>query len=90
MAAHRLEFARAMLRMVERERPLQWVASRDLFQKAKVEHADNPFAIWMGGNTARQIPLTKALSDVLPEFPRLEWRKDGSEQGARVYYRLKP
>ena len=52
-----------------------------------VEDADNPYAVWMQGNSARQIPLTKALDDVLPEFPDVERRKDGTGQGDRVYYR---
>ena len=87
IAQHRLNFARAMLRKLEREPPLRWVAARDLFQKAKLEDADNPFAIWMEGNTARQIPLTKALEEIRPEFPNVEHRKDGAGQGDRVYYR---
>jgi hypothetical protein len=87
MARHRLDFARSMLRIAMRERLLQWTASRDLFLRAQVEDADNPFVVWMKGNTARQIPVTKALADVLPEFPDIEWRKDGPDQGARVWCR---
>ncbi len=89
MAVHRLEFARSMLRLVERGSP-GWIPARDIFLRAQTEFADNPFVIWMKGNTARQIPVTKALDDVLPEFPHIERRKDGVGQGDRVYFRRKP
>jgi hypothetical protein len=66
---------------------LAWVASRDLFAKAKALDADNPYAIWMKGKSAREIPLIKALADVEGEFPDVERRKDGPDQGSRVWYR---
>lgn len=87
MARHRLDFARAMLGKLDREPALRWVAARDLFNRARCENADSPFAAWMEGNSARQIPLTKALEDVLAEFPEVERRKDGVGQGDRVYFR---
>lgn len=90
MARHRLDFARGMLRIAERRPPGQWIASRELFQRAKVEFADNPYAVWIKGNSAREIPLTKALEDVKSEFPYLEIRKEGPERGARVWWRVKP
>jgi hypothetical protein len=37
MAQHRRAFARNMLRIAMRERPLQWTASRDLFLRAQVQ-----------------------------------------------------
>lgn len=87
MALHRLEFARSILRKLDREPALRWVASRDLFNRARLEEADSPFVIWMAGNSARQIPITKALDDVLGEFPNVERRKDGAGQSDRVWYR---
>ncbi|HZZ90716.1 MAG TPA: hypothetical protein VFE13_20500 [Caulobacteraceae bacterium] len=45
MPQHRREFARNMLRIAMRERPLRWVASRDLFLRAQVEDAYNPFVV---------------------------------------------
>lgn len=87
LAHHRLEFARQMLRIVERGRPRQWQEGRSIFNKAALENADNPFVDWMKGNTARQIPITKALEDVLPEFPHIERDKD--VQSGRVSWRLK-
>jgi hypothetical protein len=87
LAKHRLEFARQMLRIVERGRPRQWQESRSVFNKAVLENGDNPFVVWMKGNTARQIPITKALEDVLPEFPHIEREKD--VQSGRVSWRLK-
>lgn len=86
MAKHRLEFARCMLRKMEREPVGRRVPSMDLFQRARTEDGSNAFAIWMEGNTARRIPLTKALEDVLPEFPNLKREKDGSSQSDRVFY----
>ncbi len=87
MARHRLEFARQMLRLVERGSPRQWQEGRSIFNKAVLENADNPFVSWMKGNTARQIPITKALEDVLPEFPNIERDKD--VQSGRVSWRTK-
>lgn len=87
LAHHRLEFARQMLRIVERGRPRQWQESRSVFNKAVFENGDNPFVVWMKGNTARQIPITKAIEDVLPEFPHIERDKDA--QSGRVSWRLK-
>lgn len=87
LAHHRLEFARQMLRIVERGRLRQWQEGRSIFNKAVLENADNPFVDWMRGNTARQIPITKALEDVLPEFPHIERDKD--VQSGRVSWRLK-
>lgn len=87
LAHHRLEFARQMLRIVERGRPRQWQEGRSIFNKAVLENGDNPFVVWMKGNTARQIPITKALEDVLPEFPHIERDKD--VQSGRVSWRLK-
>ena len=87
LAHHRLEFARQMLRIVERGRALQWQEGRAVFNAAVLENADNPFVVWMKGNTARQIPITKALADVLPEFPHIERHKD--VQSGRVSWRLK-
>lgn len=87
MHPHRLEFARAMLRIVERSTSTRWFAGRDLFQRARLEQAANPFVIWMAGNSARQIPVTKALEIVRPEFPNIEYRKEGPDQSARVFYR---
>ena len=86
IAIHRLEFARQMLRIVERGRPLQWQEGRSIFNKAIQENGDNPFVVWMQGNTARQIPVTKALEDVLPEFPHIERDKD--VQSGRVSWRV--
>ena len=86
IASHRLEFARQMLRIVERGRPLQWQEGRSIFNKAVQENGDNPFVVWMQGNTARQIPVTKALEDVLPEFPHIERDKD--VQSGRVSWRV--
>lgn len=86
LAYHRLEFARQMLRIVERGRPRQWQESRSVFNRAVLENGDNPFVVWMKGNTAREIPITKALEDVLPEFPRIERDKD--VQSGRVSWRL--
>lgn len=86
MAAHRLEFARNMLRIVRRS-GVQWQAGRDVFNQARLEFSDSPFVIWMAGNGARQIPVTKALDDVMPEFPDIERRKDGVGQSDRVYFR---
>jgi hypothetical protein len=87
MARHRLEFARQMLRIVERGPLRQWQEGRSIFNKAVVENADNPFVAWMKGNTARQIPITKALEDVLPEFPHIEREKD--VQSGRVSWRVR-
>jgi hypothetical protein len=87
IARHRLEFARQMLRIVERGRPRQWQEGRSIFNKAVLENGDNPFVVWMKGNTARQIPITKALEDVMPEFPHIERDKD--VQSGRVSWRLK-
>lgn len=87
IARHRLEFARQMLRIVERENSRQWLEGRSIFNRAILEHADNPYVVWMKGNSARQIPLTKALEDVRPEFPHLEHRKDA--QSGRVFWRMK-
>lgn len=87
LARHRLEFARQMLRIVERARPRQWQEGRSVFNKAVLENGDNPFVVWMKGNSARQIPITKALEDVLPEFPHIERDKD--VQSGRVSWRLK-
>jgi hypothetical protein len=87
MARHRLEFARQMLRIVERGRARQWQEGRSIFNKAMLENGDNPFVVWMKGNTARQIPITKALEDVLPEFPHIERDKD--VQSGRVSWRVK-
>ena len=87
LARHRLEFARQMLRIVERGRPRQWQEGRSVFNKAVLENSDNPFVVWMKGNTARQIPITKALEDVLPEFPHIERDKD--VQSGRVSWRLR-
>jgi hypothetical protein len=87
MARHRLEFARQMLRIVERCPPRQWQEGRAIFNKAVLENADNPFVVWMKGNTARQIPITKALEDVLPEFPHIEREKD--VQSGRVSWRVR-
>lgn len=87
IAPHRLEFARQMLRIVERGSPRQWQESRSIFNRAVLENADNPYVVWMKGNTARQIPLTKALDDVLPEFPHLERDKD--PQSGRVSWRVR-
>ncbi len=86
MAYHRLEFARQMLRIVERGHPRQWQEGRSIFNKAVLENANNPFVVWMKGNTARQIPITKALEDVLPEFPNIERDKDS--QSSRVSWRV--
>jgi hypothetical protein len=86
MAHHRLEFARQMLRIVERGSPRQWQEGRSIFNKAVLENASNPFVVWMKGNTARQIPITKALEDVLPEFPHIERDKDA--QSGRVSWRV--
>ena len=77
LAHHRLEFARQMLRIVERGRPRQWQEGRSIFNKAVLENADNPFVDWM----------TKALEDVLPEFPHIQRDKD--VQSGRVSWRLK-
>lgn len=85
MAKHRLDFARSMLSIVQRHKG--WVASRDLFNWARTEFSDNPYVAYMAENSARQIPLTKALSDVLPEFPAVEYRKEGTGQSDRIYYR---
>jgi hypothetical protein len=87
MARHRLEFARQMLRIVERGPPRQWQEGRSIFNKAVVENADNPFVAWMKGNTARQIRITKALEEVLPEFPNIEREKD--VQSGRVSWRVR-
>jgi hypothetical protein len=87
MARHRLEFARQMLRIVERGSPRQWQEGRSIFNKAVLENADNPFVVWMKGNSARQIPITKALEDVLPEFPHIEREKDA--QSGRVSWRIR-
>ncbi|OJU12148.1 MAG: hypothetical protein BGN86_08955 [Caulobacterales bacterium 68-7] len=87
MARHRLEFARQMLRIVERGSPHQWQEGRSVFNRAVQENADNPFVVWMKGNSARQIPVTKALEDVLPEFPHLQREKD--EQSGRVSWRIR-
>ena len=87
MARHRLEFARQMLRLVERGPPRQWQEGRSIFNRAVVENAHNPFVAWMKGNTARQIPVTKALEDVLPEFPNIEREKDG--HSGRVSWRVR-
>lgn len=84
---HRLEFARQMLRIVERGRPRHWQEGRSIFNKAVLKNPDNPFVDWMRGNTARQIPITKALEDILPEFPHIERDKD--LQSGRVSWRLK-
>lgn len=86
MAHHRLEFARQMLRIVERGSPRQWQEGRSIFNKAVLENANNPFVVWMKGNTARQMPITKALEDVLPEFPHIERDKDA--QSGRVSWRV--
>lgn len=85
LAHHRLEFARQMLRIVERGQPRQWQEGRSVFNKAVLKNGDNPFVVWMKGNTARQIPITKALQDVLPEFPHIERDKD--VQSGRVSWR---
>lgn len=87
LAHHRLEFARQMLRIVERGRPRQWQEGRSVFNRAILENGDNPFVVWMKGNTARQIPVTKALEDVMPEFPHIERDKD--VQSGRVSWRLR-
>jgi hypothetical protein len=87
MSPHRLEFARCILRSIYRFPALQWVAGRDLYQKALIEHADNQYVIWLKGNGARAIPLTKALEDALPEFQDIERRKDGAAHSDRVYFR---
>lgn len=87
IAHHRLEFARQMLRIVGRGRTLQWQEGRAVFERAVLENGDNPFVAWMKGNTARQIPVTKALEQVLPEFPDIERDKD--TQSGRVSWRLK-
>jgi hypothetical protein len=86
MARHRLEFARQMLRIVERGRPRQWQEGRSIFNRAVLENGGNPFVAWMKGNTAREIPVTKALEDVLPEFPNIEREKD--VQSGRVSWRI--
>lgn len=87
IAQHRLEFARQMLRIVGRGRALQWQEGRSVFERAVLENGDNPFVVWMKGNTARQIPVTKALEQVLPEFPDIERDKD--TQSGRVSWRVK-
>jgi hypothetical protein len=87
LGPYRLEFARQMLRLVERAPPRQWQEGRSIFNRAVAENADNPFVAWMKGNTARQIPVTKALEDVLPEFPNIERNKD--LQSGRVSWRVR-
>ena len=87
MAQHRLEFARSMLSLMRSYPAGQWVASRDLFLRAKKDFSANPYVAHIEENSARAIILTKALEDVRPEFPGLEWRKDGSAQGSPVFYR---
>lgn len=88
MGSHRLEFARQMLRIVERGRPGQWQEGRAVFERAVLENGDNPFVIWMKGNSARAIPVTKALRDVKDEFPHIERDKDS--QSGRVSWRVRP
>lgn len=89
MASHRAEFARSMLALVAEYPRGQWVASRDLYVRAKERFADNPYVGYVEENSARAIPLTKALESVRDEFPGLEHRKDGSAQGAPVFYRMR-
>ena len=88
LAPHRLEFARQMLRIVERGRPGEWQAGRAVFERAVLENGDNPFVIWMKGNSARAIPVTKALCDVKDEFPHIERHND--EHSRRVSWRVRP
>lgn len=87
MAVHRLEFARGMLRLVQEKGSRQWLPARDIFEQTLLRMADNPFVIWRIGNTARDIPVTKALDDVLPEFRDVERMKD--HQSKRVFFRVR-
>lgn len=89
MAVHRLEFARQMMRMVERSPNTQWIAGIDLFKRAAHEYASNPYIVWMHGNSARKIPLTKAIEDVIGAFPNVQREKRGDGQSDRVYFRRK-
>ena len=86
-AAQRLTFARSMLGLMEGYPVGQWVASRDLVKRAQTEFSDNPYVAYCEGNSARLIPLTKALEEAQREFPNLERRKDGSAPGDRVFYK---
>ena len=90
MAAQRLEFARSMLGLMDRYPAGQWVAARDLFARAELEFADNPYVTYFQAHGARRAPLTKALEKALAEFPMLERRKDGPAQGASVFYCQRP
>ena len=87
MAVHRLEFARGMMRLVRERGSYQWLPGREIFEQTLLRMSDNPFVIWRQGNSARDIPVTKAIDDVLPEFPDIERMKDA--QSLRVSYRLK-
>ena len=87
MPEHQREFARSMLSLVRRYPSGQWVASRDLFIRAKQEFSANPYVAHIEENSARSINLTNALDEVRQEFPGLERRKDGSAQGSPVFYR---
>jgi hypothetical protein len=77
-----------MLRIVMRGDD-QWMPARDIFKQALLEEEMSPFVVWMRGNSARAMPVTKALGDVISEFPQIERKKEGSAQGARVYFRRK-
>lgn len=90
MAAHRLEFARAMLRKAREGRPGQWIPAINLFDRTRLEQADNPWVGWMEENSARRMPLTASLHAAEAEFPDVERRKEGLGQSERVYYRRRP
>lgn len=82
------DFGRQFLRIVERQSRGEWVPARDVFKAAILEHSDNPYVAYLTENTARQIKVTHVVEERrAAEFPGIERRKDGTHQGARVYYR---
>ena len=86
-AAHRLAFARSVLGLMQRYPVGHWVASRDLVMRAQLKFSGNPYVSYCAANSARLIPLTKALEEAGREFPHIERRKDGSAPSDRVLYK---
>ncbi len=80
------DFARLMLRMLEQQG--EWLAGRELFERAAARHPEHPYLAHVAARPARRSALNATLEALCAaEFPHLEQRKDGARRNAATLYR---
>lgn len=83
-------FARHFLQIIAVESHGEWLRYRDVYNRTVTEIPDNEFVAYISVHKRRRAVVSGTIAALLPQFPQIERRKEGTAQSALVWYRTAP